>query len=312
MDTCSLEDMLGRKVSHNGREYTIGGWMVDASSGAPLTMFRLDASSRGRKGMVNYIPTTSFEQGRATTDDPVLEGFVRGANTKYHNSLGDTASESPVGDTTTASGMEDYLEGQSTRGTQQGREDARRRNSALYRVLTCRNPRTMERAGSFTREFRDAYIVAYEDERAQMKRERLIASRSRYSTLDMYEGDLDILLGWMRDNLLRVEVFASPDKIGNEQMAVDAINERDGTNYQVRLRPGQYVSYEAYFRNPSTAPVEFLTWKVSKHDYTTSDLNRRVMAHPMDIRTGKMTCNALVRELVYNSEYAFHLGKASI
>lgn len=322
MNTYNVEKMIGKELTFKGKRYVIDCYEVNNwKGGIDLIYFGLKLVT-GKSSDKTYIPTTAFDRNETSTNDRELLEFVAKCNKDYY------AKNEVVLEQKKAQEEQERLariqkqkdeeayrlqmiEESKARGAQKGKEDARNKISALYKIFTTRTYKCIVKANEYSQEFRDAYVIAYEEEKKLMKQERLIASRTKYDTLDEYPGDLDELILWMRKNLLRVDVFASPDKIENEQMAIDAINERDGTNYQVKLRQGQYVAYEAFFKNPATAPKEFLSWMVSKHDYTTSDLNQRVMSHPMNVDTGKMTCNALVKELVYNSEYAFPLGKAS-
>jgi len=320
MNISGVENMIGKELTYKGKQYIIDNYETHNYDGKGDQLYFGLKSTKGSKDKT-YISTKTFDRGETSTKDEDLQLFVKKLNNDF-----DIQSEVILEQRRVKEEQERILKAQEEKeelkrelqfkeeekldGAKRGKEDARNKISALYNIFTSKEYKCIVKANEYSPEFRNAYIVSYEDEKKQMKQERLIASRAKYDTLDEYPGDLDELILWMRKNLLRVDVFASPDKIKNEQMAIDAINSRDGTDYQVKIRQGQYVAYEAFFKNPTTAPKEFLSWMVSKHDYTTSDLNQRVMAHPMNVSTGKMTCNALVKELVYNSEYAFHLGKA--
>lgn len=322
MNTYNVEKMIGKELTFKGKRYIIDCYEVhNWNNGIDLIYFGLKLV-KGKSSDKTYLPTTAFDRGETSTNDRELLEFVAKCNKDYNakNEVvlaqkREQEEQEKLARIQKQKDEEAYrlqlIEQNIARGAKKGKEDARNKISALYKIFTTKTYKCICKANEYNIEFRNAYVIAYEEEKKLMKQERLIASRAKYDTLDEYPGDLDELILWMRKNLLRVDVFASPDKIENEQMAIDAINERDGTSYQVKLRQGQYVAYEAFFKNPASAPKEFLSWMVSKHDYTTSDLNQRVMAHPMNVDTGKMTCNALVKELVYNSEYAFHLGKAS-
>ena len=322
METYNVEKMIGKELTFKGKRYTIDCYEIHNWNGGIDTIYFGLKLVKGKASDKTYIPTTAFDREETSTQDKELLEFVAKCNKDFNakNSviLAQKKAQEEQERLARIQREKDeeayrlqWIEEQKIKGAQKGREDARNKISTLHKIFTTKTYACIVKASNYSVEFRDAYVIAYEDEKKVMKQEKLIASRAKYDTLDEYPGDLEELILWMRKNLLRIDVFASPDKIENEQMAVDAINERDGTNYQVKIRQGQYVAYEAFFKNPSTAPKEFLTWMVSKHDYTTSDLNQRVMAHPMNVDTGKMTCNSLVKELVYSSEYAFHVGKAT-
>ena len=322
MNTCNVENMVGKVLTYKGEDFSIDSHEVHNWLGGVECLYFGLSPIKGKAKSKTYIPTKAFDKGIATTEDAELMEFVSKCNQDYDALYASTeASMEAKREQDRLARLQEereaeeqkaqWRESQIANGAQMGKDDARAKVSTLYRIFTSKEYKCLLKANGYPKEFRDAYVVAYEDEKAVMKKAKLIQSRARNCTLDSYPGDLDKLVSWMREHLIRIDVFASPDKIENEQMAVDAINERDGTNYQVKFRQGQYVAYEAFFSDPKSAPKEFLSWRVSKHDYTTSDLSKRVMAHPMDVETGKMTCNSLVKELVYSSEYAFHLGKAS-
>lgn len=320
MELYNINEMINKPVTFRKKQYTIDSYLIskDAHQVEKL-LFKLKLV-KGSADTTHYIPTTFFDTQEATTKDDQLLEYVAKCNKDYAIALGEAfkkeAKKQEELRVAKAKQEEEerkkkqlYLEQQVKQGSERGREDARSKISLLYKIFTSHNYKDISKAENYSKAFRDNYIISYDDEKKLMKQEKLVASRSKYDTLDSYPGDLDELIAWMRNNCLRIDVFASPDKLGNEQSAIDVINERDGTDYKVKIRQGQYVAYEAFFKNPTTAPQEFLSWLVSKHDYTTSDLNQRVMAHPMNVETGKMTCNSLVKELVYNSEYAFNVGK---
>ena len=323
MNTYNVEEMFGKELTYKGKKYTVNGYLIGQGKYGVNSLLLTLKLVKGTSSTTYHIPTTLFESGEASTKDEALMEFVNKCNKDYHIVYKELEAkelqrklqeeqERKQRIFEEAERQKQYLENQKILGAQKGKEDARAKVSTLYKIFTSHTYSCICKASQYTIQFRNAYTIAYEDEKRIMKQERLIQTRANQDTLDEYPGDLDELILWMRKNLLRIDVFASPDKLENEQSAIDVINERDGTDYQVKIRQGQYVAYEAFFKNPATAPKEFLSWIVSKHDYTTSDLSKRVMAHPMNVETGKMTCNSLVKELVYSDEYRFHVGKNTI
>lgn len=321
------KDLIGKEFNYSGKTYRVESFCMDELHG--IECLYLSALSveekKGRKPISPAklsMPVKNISMSdKITSDDEDLMKLSRQEAEKYISKQMPLAQRQKEDErqrrlSLSQSKEEErkaFLEKELELGRKQGTDDARGKKSALYRIFSSTEVSYINnvKKNQYTKEFRDAYMTAYEDESIKLKKQRLVATRANQSTLDDYPGNLKELISWMRKNLLRIEVFASPDKIDNEQKALDCINERDNTNYEVKLRQGQYVAYEAFFRNPKSAPQEFIDWMVSKHDYTTADLDKRVMAHPMNIETGKMTCNSIIKELVYSSEYGFHVGKAS-
>lgn len=312
--------MIGKELEYKGVGYSISALEAintDDGSQMYLTLKKI----KGKDGFSTLIPTKSFDRGLASTKDAELMDYVALCNREYDEAFADIEAKRAEAAKSKAEAdakalkeeqeaHERYINGLREQGSLDGRVDARTKNPSKYKLYTSADYKSMLKASRVDKAYRDAYTVAYEDAKADMKRERLINSRAMQLTLDEYPGDLDELIGWMRSHILRVDVVAPSDKIANEQIAVDAINERDGTNYQVKLKAGQFIGYEAWFRDPKSAPKDFLEWRVSKHDYRTSDLSARVLEHPLNIKTGKLTSNSIVKELVYNPKYGFHVGKA--
>lgn len=315
-----IENMIGKKVTYKGKNYIIDGHMTNKdSNGIDVIYFRLKLV-KGKENTTYYVNFKSFGGPLTSTDDIELLNFISQCRNEYDIKFSVVLKEMEM-----KRKQEElqrieqekeeqkrhliFVEEQKKLGTTRGKEDAREKVNTLYKVFTSNSYRDVEKASRFIKEFRDNYIIAFEDEKKVMKQEKLLRTRALNNVLDSYPGDLDELINWMKTHLLRIDVYASPEKLDNEQSAIDVVNKRDNTNYEVKIRLGQYVAYEAMFKEPQSAPKEFLMWEVSKHDYRTSDLNARVMEHPMNIKTGKMTCNALIKELVYSDDYAFNVGK---
>lgn len=313
-----VEKVVGKELTYRGNAYAIDSYEELSLKGIPCVFLGLKPLKGKEKSRI-LIATKAFDFGNAISNDDGLNDFISKCNKDY-DALYNASESKRLQDEgilrqkkaqemlDKEEGQKRFLEEQRQEGLKKGMLDARKKVSSLYKIFTTITHGCLVKAKEYTKEFRDAYVVSYESEKQIMKKQRLIQQRALQTTLDSYPGDVDELLKWMKSNILRVDVVAPSDKIENEQMAVDALNERDGTSYKVKLKPGQYVGYEAWFKNPESAPEEFLKWKVSKHDYTTSNLSARVMEHPLNESTGKLTCNALVKELVYNDEYGFHMG----
>lgn len=313
--------MIGKEIEYKGVGYTISNLEAISTEDGSQIYLALK-KIKGKDGFSTLIPTKSFDRGLASAKDAELLEYVSLCNKEYDGAFAaieaKRAEDAKAKAEAEAKALKEeqesherYIATLREQGSLDGKVDARTKNPAKYKLYTSTDYKSVLKASRVDKAYRDAYTVAYEDAKADMKRERLINSRAMQLTLDEYPGDLDELIGWMRSHILRVDVVAPSDKIANEQIAVDAINERDGTNYQVRLKAGQFIGYEAWFRDPKSAPKDFLEWKVSKHDYRTSDLSARVLEHPLNIKTGKLTSNSIVKELVYNPKYGFHVGKAN-
>ncbi len=311
MNTYNINDMIKKTVKHNNKEYTIENYEIIAfNHNIPEIYFKLVA-----KNDVRIVPIKNIK-----TDDAELSEFISKCTKDFNEKLSVALKQEEVANNEKMllkaqeekEAQEELIKRQQEdkeRGLLKGQLDARNKVSAMYKLFISEKFSDKAKAIKYRKEFRDAYIVGYQEEKRVMKQLRLVQVRANQSMLSDYPGDVKELISWMKKNISRVDVFAPTDKIDNEQSAVDVLNQRDNTNYVVKVKNGEFISYEAYFKNPETAPKEFLEWYVSKHDYTTSDLSKRVMEHPMSINTGKLSCNSLVKELLYSDEYKFHVGK---
>lgn len=311
MKTYNINDMLKKTVTHNNKEYIIEDYEINTfNHNIPEIYFKLVA-----KNDVRIVPIKNIK-----TDDAELSEFISKCTKDFNEKLSVALKQEEVANNKKMllkaqeekEAQEELIKRQQEdkeRGLLKGQLDARNEVSAMYKLFISEKFSDKAKAMMYKKEFRDAYVVGYQEEKRVMKQLRLVQVRANQSTLSDYPGDIKELIKWMKKNISRVDVFAPTDKIDNEQSAVDVLNQRDNTNYVVKVKNGEFISYEAYFKNPETAPKEFLEWYVSKHDYTTSDLSKRVMEHPMSIKTGKLSCNSLVKELLYSDEYRFHVGK---
>lgn len=320
MELYNVKDMLNKEITLDGKDYLLDNYEVIKNIyEIEILVFRLKLKD-GKEEVTHNIPTSFFFNGRATSNDSQLNEFLNTIQKDYEDSIKKYQEKELIKKEQAkldkeSKEKEELIKKQEEEvrqkelGLQRGKEDARKKASLLYNIFKSSKYKDIEKSNNYHPSFRSNYITSYEEEKCRMKQEKDFQHRANQRVLETYPGDLDELINWMRENLLRIEVYASPDKLETEQQKyIDKINKRDNTNYKVKVRQGLYVAYEAYFKNPTTAPKEFLTWKVSKHDYTTSDLNKRVMSTPMDISTGKMTCNSIIKELVYSDEYKFPVG----
>jgi len=311
MNTYNINDMLNKTVNYNNKEYSIENYEINSyNHNIPEIYFQLVA-----KKDVRFIPVKNIK-----TNDVELNEFISKCTKDFNEKLAVVLEQEEVANKEKMllkaqeekEAQDAFIKRQKAdkeRGLLKGQLDARNKVSALYKLFISDKYSDKLKVEKYSKEYKDAYVVGYQDEKKVMKQLRLVQVRANQSTLSDYPGDVDELVKWMKKNISRVDVFAPTDKIDNEQSAVDVLNQRDNTNYTVKVKNGEFISYEAYFKNPETAPKEFLEWYVSKHDYTTSDLSKRVMEHPMSIKTGKLSCNSLIKELLYSDEYRFHVGK---
>ncbi len=311
----NIEQMVGKEVTYKGKPFVIVGHEIINGLGFSSIYFRIKPTNNPKSTDSSLVTILQFTNKVVTTEDEELLAFIEEQTPKFNSDKHNHETLEQLRQVKNKKLEAQKREEEEKRvelqkiedsetGSIRGKSDARNRNSQLYTILN----KGGTKAENYSYEFISSYLLAYKKEKEAMKFERLLKNRSK-DDMKTYPGDLDVLLEWMRNNILRIDVFAPNDKINHEQQFVDALNSRDGTNYQIKNRPGLYIAYEAYFKNPTSAPKEFLEWLVSKNNFATADLNDRVMDHPMDIKTGKMSCNALVKDMLYNDEYRFHVGR---
>lgn len=316
----NTQHLINKKLSINNVEYTIEDTFIEKDYyNISQVYLRLKSSDKKEKWS-RCLPVSFFNSENIQIEDSELKDFIAEYNKKYSVEVTKANTQRKVqeeqekiqrlkAEEDEKREKELQIKNQRLKGSTQAILDARNNMSALYKLFTKHSYLNNLKASKYSEAFRDSYVVSYEEEKRLLKQIKLVQNKIKYSTLDDYPGDIDELISWMKENILKIDVYAPSNKIENEQLAVDVINKRDNTNYKIRNRDGQYISYEAYFKNVETAPKEFLNWKVDKHDYRTSDLSKRVLDYAINIKTGKLTCNSLVKELVYRNEYAFKLGR---
>lgn len=151
------------------------------------------------------------------------------------------------------------------------------------------------------------YITAFEKERSKILAQNRAINNSGISFKN-YPGDLDELLKWLRSHATSLLVLAGGNTADREQAALDDVNNRLGTNYKVTYTNNTYPfpSYKIRFKEPETAPKEFLNWIINKHSGETKDISVWNNSKPLT-KTGYLTSNSLCKELIYDPNYDFKI-----
>jgi len=219
MNTYNVEKMIGKELTFKGKRYIIDCYEVhNWNNGIDLIYFGLKLV-RGKSSDKTYLPTTAFDRDETSTNDRELLEFVAKCNKDYNakNEVvlaqkREQEEQERLARIQKQKDEEAYrlqmIEENKARGAQRGKEDARNKISALYKIFTTKTYKCICKANEYSQEFRNAYVIAYEEEKKLMKQERLIASRAKYDTLDEYPGDLDELILWMRKRIDRRHVMS--------------------------------------------------------------------------------------------------------
>lgn len=294
---------VGKKVNYKDKEYTINDVFIYDNN----YYFNLSDKEGEKVG----ISGLTFKKGIASTTDPELAKLVDvegdsmvATQQAKEKEKADKEAETKAYYADQEQKEKQHWDKEIEKIKDKVKKDIENKDRVLYDLFT--RKKYSDKAQQYPKEYRDKYITAYENEKANKKKNKMTSVRVT-NALAEYPGDLDELLKWMRENITSIEVGSPiPDR---EQQPVDIVNERDGTDYQVKKVEGLFPSYIATFKNGKTAPQDFIDWQVYKQSPDTADTEVKILAPAFNPKTGKLTSNDIVRDMVYNPAYKFHLGK---
>lgn len=262
--------------------------------------------TKGRKDSdKRAIGTETIHSGRATTDNEALVLLCNELhkNTEVENKEKEEKRLQSIKDRETKDKIDTQNKIEKT--IKLAQDDFAKGNRDTYKLL--KSKKTSKETDLFNLFYDiNLYLSVFEKAEEKKKADDLIKNRITNVLYD-YPGDLNQLLDWIKENVTGVTIRANAKAAEREQKALDELNFRLGTDYQVEVTEDIYPVYSIRFKNSDTAPEEFKKWIVKKHSNETSDPT--VWKDAPAMSKGVLKSNSIVKDLLFNQDYKFKFLK---